>query len=66
MTSKTLESKHGGARPGAGRKKRLTGQQTTSIVLDAATLARLDARAEAQGVSRSEIVRQLITQHLPG
>lgn len=63
MTS--APAKHGGARPGSGRKKVLTDGQTVAVVLDAADLHRLDQEAQKRDLSRSALVRELLRQHLP-
>jgi hypothetical protein len=52
---------HGGARPGAGRPRVLVNPCVpTSIVLEQSVLARLDARAARQGVTRAAAVREAV------
>jgi predicted transcriptional regulator len=57
----------GGYRPGAGAKPLPPGEKACviSVTLRPATLRRLDAAAEASGRSRSAILNELISRHLP-
>ena len=56
--------KHGGKRPGAGRPSVLG--KTSSVTLDVprVLLRRVEAKAKAAGVSRSEWIRRAIAQAL--
>lgn len=64
-TMTSAPAKHGGARLGSGRKKQLADGQTVAVVLDAEDLRRLDQQAQAQNLSRSAALRELIRRHLP-
>ena len=51
--------RHGGHRPGAGRKPTNKARRITrSVNLDADTWQRIDAKAKHKGISASELVNQ--------
>lgn len=61
MTTKTETNQHGGARKGAGRK-RISAERTRTVsaTLTVEHVELLDRLADAQGTSRSELLRDAI------
>lgn len=54
----------GGARPGAGRPKKVLKRKPVSLALDDDVIWEIDAIATQKGWSRSETVNKIILSHL--
>lgn len=59
--AKKKKAKHGGARPGAGRKPTVDKRQKLSLALDGASVDYIDAYAKRHKIgNRSEALRAII------
>ncbi len=53
--------KHGGWRPGSGRKPKIQGRQDVTVTLDQPSMDILTRWCDSLGVTRSEALRHLIS-----
>jgi len=59
------KGKHGGFRPGSGRKRILNNPKAIKVSLDGETHDRLTEAAQEREISIGALVREAIEKHLP-